>query len=424
MKEKIKINYGREVLELEVEKEAIRYNLMPADVEKVSDVSEEVKRALANPIGTEPLGRIVKMGDKIAILADDITRLTPTKEIIPQVLNALNKGGVPDEDITLIIALGSHRPMTMEESLQKYGQEVVDRIRIVNPNYLDKNSLKHYGVTRRGTDIWVNREVVEADVRIGIGNIVPHHPTGWSGGAKILLPGVAGEQTTGQFHLLGATEQLLGQIETPCREEMEDFARATGFDFIINTVLDREGRLIRVVAGHIIDAHREGVRWGRRVFGAPFKEKSDITLSSTYPVDFDLFQADKGVFSAAISTKEKGEIILLSPCYEGVSPTHPEVIELAHLSDDELFRLAREVFDGHDPLSIAEALYFNSAKRMFKVTLVSDGITKETAQKLGFNYVEPANLQAYLDSKVTEGVSLGIVHNSAETLPIEKGLES
>jgi len=424
MKEKIAINYGKKEISLEIGHKNIKYNIRPADMETVEDVNKEVERALCNPIGTKPLDELVKQGDKVAILADDITRLTPTKEIIPRVLNALNEGGVPDKDITLVIALGTYRPMTMEESLQKYGQEVMGRIRIVNPNYLDNNSLKHYGVTRRGTDIWVSREVVEADVRIGIGNIVPHHPTGWSGGAKILQPSVAGEKTTGQFHLLGATEQLLGQVETPFREEMEDFARATGFDFIINTILDRDGRLIRIVAGHIIDAHREGVRWGKKVFGATFAKKTDITISSTYPVDLDLFQADKGIFSAAISTKEKGEIILLSPCYEGVSPTHPELIEIAHLPDEELFRIAWEEFDQHDPLSIAEALYFNSAKRMFKVTLVSEGITKETAQKLGFNHVEPANLQAYLDSKVTEGVSLGIVHNSAETLSIEKGLES
>ena len=93
---------------------------------------------------------------------------------------------------------------------------------------------------------------MKTDFRIGIGNIVPHHPTGWSGGAKILLPGVAGEYTTGQFHLLGATEQLLGQIETPCREEMEDFASLTGLEFIINTVLNREGRVVRIAAGHMI----------------------------------------------------------------------------------------------------------------------------------------------------------------------------
>jgi nickel-dependent lactate racemase len=354
------------------------------------------------------------------ILADDITRLTPAREILPHLLNRINAGGVPDKDILLIIALGTHRPMTQAEILQKYGEQVVNRIQVINHNYLDKKDLKHYGKTRRGTDIWVNRLVVEADVRVGIGNIVPHHPTGWSGGAKILLPGVAGEETVGQFHLLGATEQLLGQIETPCREEMEDFARATGFDFIINTILDREGKLVRIVAGDIIDAHREGVKWGKKIFGVPFEEKTDITISSTYPVDYDLFQADKGIFSAAVSTKDGGEILLLSPCYEGVSPTHPESVELACLSDQELLRMARNESDGHDPLSIAEVLYLNSAKRLYKVTLVSEGISKEIALKMDFNHMNLADLQTYLDSKLTNGMSLGIVHNSAETLPLEE----
>lgn len=420
MKENFNINFGRDVISLEVSKDLLKHKLRPADVDTVNEVTAEVERALKNPIGTKSLDKLVRRGDKVAILADDITRLTPTEKIIPQVLNVLNRGGVPDKDITLVIALGTHRPMTTEECLQKYGQEVIDRVGIVNPNYLDENSLKHYGVTRRGTDIWVNRLVVEADVRIGIGNIVPHHPTGWSGGAKILLPGVAGEKTTGQFHLLGATEQLLGQIETPCREEMEDFAKAIGFDFIINTILDRDGMLVKIVAGHFIEAHRAGVKCGEGVFGALFKEQTDITLSSTYPVDFDLFQADKGVFSAAISTKPGGEIILLSPCNEGVSPTHPEVIDIAHLPDEELFRMAREGFDEHDSLSIAEALYFNSAKRMYKVTLVSSGVSKEIAEKMGLNYVELDDLQNYIDSRLKGGSSIGVVHNSAETLPIQQ----
>jgi lactate racemase len=327
---------------------------------------------------------------------------------------------VPDKDITLVIALGTHRPMTQDEIGEKYGEEIVKRIKIINHNCLDKEQLRHYGTTRRGTDIWVNRLVVEADVRIGIGNIVPHHPTGWSGGAKILLPGVAGEHTTGQFHLLGATEQLLGQVETPCREEMEDFAAATGFDFIINTVLDRNGKVVRIVAGHIIAAHREGVLWGKRVFGAPFTEKTDITISSTFPVDQDLFQADKGIFSAIISTKPGGEIILLSPCYEGVSPTHQEIIDLAHFSDEELFQKARETDSKHDPLSIAEALYLNTATEGFKITLVSDGISAEIAGKLKLNLLKVSQLQGYLDSRLEEeGIMLGLIHNSAETIPVE-----
>ena len=419
-KENVEIHYGKEILTLEVNTAALKYNLLPVDLETVDDIHSETKRALSNPVNSDRLHKLVKKDQKVVVLVDDLTRLTPAREILPHVLDEINRGGVPDEDIILIIALGTHRPMTREEIVQKYGNEVMDRVKIINHDCLDMKNLLHFGTTRRGTDIWVNKQVVEADVRIGVGNIVPHHPTGWSGGAKILLPGVAGELTTGQFHLLGATEQLLGQIETPCREEMEDFAAATGFDFIINSVLDRHGRVVRLVAGDIIAAHREGVKWGKRVFGAPFSVKTDITLSSTYPVDYDLFQADKGLFSAAISTRKGGEIILLSPCYEGISPTHPEAIDLAHLSDEVLYRLARDPDHAHDPLSIAEVLYFNSAKQGYKITLVSDGISEEIARKLNFNHLAVSRLQQYLDQRLTEGLTLGIIHHSAETLPVEQ----
>lgn len=420
MKRSLNIHYGKEILTLKINESAIRYELKPADIKTVDGISEEVMRSLRNPINSKEIHQLVKKGDKVVVLADDITRLTPAKEILPHVLNEINRGGVPDNDVVLVIALGTHRPMTQEEINEKYGEKIVKRVKIINHNCLDKDQLKHFGTTRRGTDIWVNRLVVEADVRIGIGNIVPHHPTGWSGGAKILLPGVAGEHTTGQFHLLGATQQLLGQIETPCREEMEDFAAATGFDFIINTILDRDGKVVHIVAGHIVDAHREGVKWGRRVFGAPFKEKTDITISSTYPVDYDLFQADKGIFSAMVSTKAGGEIILLSPCYEGVSPTHQDIVDLAQFTDDELFQKARDINRNHDPLSIAEMLYLNTATQGFKITLVSDGISEEIARRLKFNPIKLSQLQEYLDSRLKEGnLTLGIIHNSAETIPVE-----
>ena len=420
-KKTINIHYGKELLTLRVEEKNLLYELKPAVWEEIKDPLQELRAILDRPVGTRPLRELVKKGDKVALLADDITRLTPTKIILPPVLDELNAGGVPDEDIFLVIALGTHRPMTEAEILTKYGEEVRKRIRIVNHNCLDKDNLVPYGTTRRGTEIWVNRQVMEADVRIGVGNIVPHHPTGWSGGAKILLPGVAGEKTTGQFHLLGATEQLLGHIETPCREEMEDFAAAVGFDFIINTILDRDGNLVKMVAGDIVRAHREGVRWGQKVFGAPFERQSDITLSSTFPVDYDLFQADKGLFSAVISTRKGGEIILLSPCYEGVSPTHPEAVDLAEKEDEELLRLARDPERKHDPLSIAEVLYLNSAKKDFRITLACEGLGETTARKMGFNFIRPGDLQEYLNGQTGKGRSLGIIHNSAETLPVFSG---
>jgi Lactate racemase N-terminal domain len=412
MKQTVWINYGESLLNTGLDDGHVLFDLQPADTPPVPDVQVEIRRALAQPVGSPPLRGLVSPGKQVVVIGDDGTRLTPTDQIIPLLLDELNAGGVPDGDITLVIATGTHRAMTPQEIATKYGPQVIEE------------NLVSCGTTRRGTDIWVNRIVLEADVRIGVGNIVPHHPTGWSAGAKILLPGVAGERTTAQMHLLGATEQQLGKVDTPCRGEMEDFARATGLDFIVNTVLNREGRLVRAVAGHFVGAHREGVGWAEKVYGAPFEQKADITLSSTYPVDFDLFQADKGLFSAAVCTKVGGEIVLVSPCYEGVSPTHPGAVELGCLADEELWRLASAPGTGaeslRDPLSIAEVLYFNSLKQPFRVTLATEGVSRETAGKMGFKALGPSQLSGYLARRLAAepNLTVGVVRNSAETLPL------
>jgi nickel-dependent lactate racemase len=420
-KNTVYINYGADLLPIGLDEGRVLFDLQPADTPPVPDVGREIHRALGEPVGSPRLRELVSRGKRAVVIGDDGTRLTPTDQIIPPLLDVLNAGGVPDNDITLVIATGTHRAMTPEEIVAKYGLQVTDRVRVINHDCLDEENLVSCGTTRRGTDIWINRVVLEADVRIGVGNIVPHHPTGWSAGAKILLPGVAGERTTAQMHLLGATEQQLGKVDTPCREEMEDFAGATGLDFIVNTVLNRHGQLVRAAAGHFIGAHREGVRWAERVYGVPFKHKADITLSSTYPIDFDLFQADKGLFSAAVCTKEGGEVVLVSPCHGGVSPTHPEAVELGCLSDKELWQLARSNCD-QDPLSIAEVLYLNSLRQPFRVTLATEGISRDTAERMGFGHIQPADLSDYLARRLTvePDLTVGILRHSAETLPLHR----
>jgi len=235
------VNYGEHTLELRLDPERVLFDLGPGDAAAGSNVEAQVRHALQRPADSPPLCELLQPGQNVVLLGDDQTRLTPTDVIVPVLLDEINAAGVPDENVTLVIATGTHRPLTAAELDRKYGSRVLERVRVVAHDCLDGDGLLHFGVTRRGTDIWVNRTVMEADVRIGVGNIVPHHPTGWSGGAKILLPGVAGRHTTGQVHLLGASEQQLGKVETPCREEMEDFARRVGLDYIVNTVLDRSG---------------------------------------------------------------------------------------------------------------------------------------------------------------------------------------
>ena len=421
MTQTVPIHYGQALLPTGLCREQVLFDLQPGDVPPVADVDEEIRRALRQPVGSPPLRELARRGQRVVIMGDDATRLTPTQRIVPLLLDELNAAGVPDGDITLVVATGTHRPMTGPEMAAKYGPGVGGRVRIVNHDCLDQANLAHCGTTRRGTDIWVNRIVLDADVRIGVGNIVPHHPTGWSGGAKILLPGVAGQHTTAQMHLLGAAEQQLGRVDTPCRQEMEDFATVVGLDLIVNTVLNRHGQLVRAVAGHFVEAHRQGVAWAERVYGAPFRQRAALTLSSPYPIAHDLFQADKGLFSAALATAEGGEMVLVSPCYEGVSPTHPQAVELAALDDEALWRLARSD-SGHDLLSVAEALYFNTIRRSCRVTLVSEGINRETARRMGFQHVSPAELAGYLARRLaaTPGLAVGVVRHSAEILPLHR----
>ena len=268
---------------------------------------------------------MVSPGDRVAIISDDNTRITPTKRIIPVLLGALNEAGIPDRDIQIIVASGTHRPMTEDELEVKYGVPVLSRVPVLSHRYKDSGELVYYGLTDRGTRILVNRHVVEADLRIAVGNVIPHHPTGWSAGAKAVLPGVGGEETVAQMHFLGSRDPALGRVDTEMRREMEDFAEKIGLSFILNVVLNRDGLVVDAFAGHFVAAHRAAVEQSRRVWGVTIREIADMTISSSSPVDLDFFQSDKGIFSAELTTRVGGEVVLVSGCVEGVSPSRPGV---------------------------------------------------------------------------------------------------
>jgi nickel-dependent lactate racemase len=268
--------------------------------------------------------------------------------------------------------------------------------------------------------MWVNKDVVESDFRIAIGNIVPHYPAGWSGGAKALLPGVAGEMTVAQMHFLGCREPALGVIDTPVRRVMENFAAKVGLDFILNVILNREGSLVGAVAGHFVQAHRAGVEISKSVYGQTFSEQADLVISSTSPIDFDFFQADKGINSAEIATKLAGEILLVSGCHEGVSPSHPELANyLGQMPNHQIWRLV----DGNsvsDPLTAAEAIMLNDIKEKRKITLATRGLRPEICRKMGFGHVDPNRINEYLRQRLLEkpNMKIGIIHQSAEVLPV------
>ena len=417
------IPYVDRTLKVDIPAESIIFDESPRNVPPAEDFDRVVRQALANPIGTPSLREMVQPGNKVIVISDDNTRVTPTKRIVPVLLDALNEAGIPDQDIQVVISSGTHRPMTEEELEEKYGAPVMSRVPVLPHHYKDPNSLVSYGVTDRGTRIFVNKYVVEADFRIAVGNIIPHHPTGWSAGAKAVLPGVGGEETVAQMHFLGSRDPALGRLDTEMRREMEDFAEKIGLNFILNVILNRDGLLVDAVAGHFIAAHRVGVEKSKKVYGLPIPELADVTISSTSPVDFDFFQADKGITSAEPATKVGGEIVLVAGCLEGVSPAHPELADyVGKLTNDEIWPLlhAGEI---PDPLTGAEAIVINDIKDKMSITIVSEGLSPEMCAAMGFRHVHPDALAGYVQQRLAEnpGLTIGILRQSAEVLPILEG---
>ncbi|MCD6598722.1 MAG: nickel-dependent lactate racemase [Bacteroidales bacterium] len=412
----IPVRFGDKIIELDIPAENICFNLKRNKFDAELSETEEIKRALENPVGSAKLKEIVKENSTVVIMVDDRTRKTPQKLILPFVLDELNEAGVKNSQIKLIIATGTHRDMTEDEILERFGEEIVNRVVIENHDC--NNNLVDKGVTRRGTRILVSKNVLDADIRIAVGASLPHHPTGWSGGAKMLLPGVAGKETVNAMHLLGATEAQLGKVMTPMREEMEDFAMEVGVHFIVNVILNEKNELVKAVAGHVIKAHREIVKWGMKLNGVDFQEKADITISSSYPFDYDLTQADKGMFSAERATKPGGEIILLSPCYEGVAPTHEEEMSrLSRYDDDTLWKMLDDDIIGNR-FAASECMYLNYVKRNFKMTLTMND--PMLANIMGFYHLSANDLQRYLSRRIflDKNIKIGIINNSGEILPL------
>jgi nickel-dependent lactate racemase len=418
-----RIPYVNRLIEVEIPEANLIFDVAPRDVPPVEDADHTLRLALEKPIGTPALQEMVQPGNKVIIISDDNTRITPTQLIIPILLDSLNDAGIPDKDIQIIISSGTHRAMTAEELDEKYGDPVMSRVQILPHKYKDPDSLIHFGLTERGTDIWVNRHVVEADFKIAVGGIIPHHPTGWSAGAKAVLPGVGGEETVAQMHFLGSKDPALGRLDTEMRREMEDYAEKIGLDFILNVILNRHGRLVDAVAGHFIGAHRKGVEISKKVYGLPIPELAEMTISSTSPVDFDFFQADKGITSAEPATTIGGEIVLVSGCIEGVSPAHPELADyVGKMTNDEIWDLLHKR-KAPDPLTGAEAIVLNDIKDKMNITVVTEGLSPELCADMGLKHIHPDSFGEYVQNRLEEqpDLKIGILRQSAEVLPLPEG---
>jgi nickel-dependent lactate racemase len=392
----------------------------PREFPHKEDVQKILRRSLSNPIATRPLRELVAGKEKVVIVADDNTRLTPTHLILPILLNEMNAAGVPDQNISVVIALGTHRFMTEEEILKKFGEEVVRRVTIYNHPFKDPKELVDLGTTENGTRIQVNKRVYEADFKIGVGSIVPHHIPGFAGGSKIVQPGVCGEQTTADTHLLSvrAKRSYLGILDNPVRVELDTIARKVGLHTILNTVLDKNGEVVDAFYGDVQEAFRVGVKRCIEVYSVPIPREADIVVAGSHPCDIEFWQAHKTLYPADLAVKEGGIIIVITPCYEGVAMTHQDILEITLKTSDEIRSL---VSDGKvkDEVAAALAIAWAQVKERESVFIVSDGIDRKTAGLLGFTWFPTAQeaLDAALQLKGPDA-SVTVLTHAPDMLPV------
>jgi nickel-dependent lactate racemase len=359
------------------------------EVDPVPNIQESVLMALNNPIGSACLRELINPSFRVAIIVDDITRPTPTAIILPYVLAELADAGLSNNQITIVMALGSHRNMSEIELEQKLSKEVISKYRITQSHFDDPENLVLLGQSEDGVDIYIDVEVATADFKIGLGSIVPHGAVGWSGGGKIIYPGVAGENTVAYFHYThGLTEaNLTGMDETVVRTRLEEWVDIVGLDFIINAVLTPNAEVYDIVAGHYIAAHRAGVASAHKAYTREYNRQDDIVVSVSHPHDIDFWQAGKGFYAAEALVKDGGSIIVATPCPEGVGLhyLYPE-----RIGRDDNVELIRQIIDGKgempdDPISLAPAAMVSKIRKRINLHIVSPGLT---AEDMGKAYIQ------------------------------------
>lgn len=369
--------------------------LAAEQAEPPADADALIAGALQNPIGTPPLRALAYHHQRVAILVDDCTRKTPVAQILPYVLAELAAAGVQSQQITIVVALGTHRPLTTAELHAKLGKAADGPFAIINTPATDPDTFVHVGATDSlrpdlrlpPIPAQVNRHVLEADLRIGIGMITPHLDAGYSGGAKIALPGVCSLATVDAFHLASAFVEgnQLGNPAAPLRMVLERFvAEHVPLHMIINTVLAPDGSLYACVAGDAVAAHRAGAQIAREVYGLRTPRRYPVVIANCAPYDQDLWQSIKGAWAGDLLTEDGGDLILLTAAPEGNSG-YALVPHYAGMNPD---LLRADILRGtvEDAMQAATGVLWGMLRRRVRLSLVSAGLGPATAQAMGADF--------------------------------------
>jgi nickel-dependent lactate racemase len=388
---RVTLDYGRTGLPVELPDERVVGPLAIRSVAPLDDPRGAVERALAQPTGTPPLAEVARGRRNACILICDITRPVPNRVLLPPVLRTLEASGIARGDILILVATGLHRPNEGAELEEMVGPEIARNYRIENHHGKALEEHDYLGTTANGVPVYLDSRYVRADLKITTGLIEPHLMAGYSGGRKVICPGIAALETVKVWHgprFLEDPRADCGILDgNPVHEENTRIAQMAGCDFIVNVCIDGQRRLLWVGAGDMIRAWHEGVRFVENVVKVPVPEPCDVVVTSCagYPLDTTFYQAVKGLTGALPVVKKGGTIVLAASLSEGLGS--PEFQRL--IADNPDLKTFKQRILGKDYFVLDQWQLEELCKVVEKcrVKVVSDGLSAEALRKC---HVEPA----------------------------------
>ncbi|HEV3137257.1 MAG TPA: nickel-dependent lactate racemase [Pirellulales bacterium] len=400
---RVRLEYARTGLDVDLPDERVVRTLAYKDSVPLADPQAALAEVLARPNGTPSLAELARGRTSACVVICDITRPVPNALILAPLLATLESSGIPCDKITILIATGLHRPNEGQELVELVGAEIAGRYRVENHHGHDLSEHTHLGVSPHGVPIWIDSRYVAADLKVTVGLIEPHLMAGYSGGRKLICPGIAALETIKAWHspqFLEHPNADCGILDgNPVHEENTWIGRHTGCDFIVNVVIDSERRPLKFVAGDMEQAFLEGVEFVRQVVIDKVREPVDIVVTSSagYPLDTTFYQAIKGLIGALPVVKQGGTIILAAGLAEGIGG---EDFERLFVENENLEVFVERIL-GKDYFVVDQWQLEELAKvrRKAKVKVVSGGLPDKTINRL---FVESA---ASVETAVAESLA-------------------
>ncbi len=388
---RVHLSYGRTGLDVELPESNVVKVLKYQPADPLRDPAGAVERRLAEPIGTPPLVELARGRRDACVVICDVTRPVPNPVILPPLLATLEAAGIPRERILILVATGMHRPNEGAELREMVGSFVFERYRIESHHGQELSEHTYLGESPRGLPVWIDSRYVRADLKVTTGLIEPHFMAGFSGGRKLICPGIAALETIRQWHgprFLEHENARNGCFDgNPVHEENTAIARMAGCDFIVNVVIDDRRRILDVFAGDMEAALLRGVEFVRPLVTGTVPEPVDVVVTSSagYPLDTTFYQSVKGMVAALSIVKPGGTIILAAGMSEGIGSAEFQRLFRENASLDQfMHRLLHEDYFVMDQWQLEELA---KVRRHARVRVVTDGLSAETLSRL---FVEPA----------------------------------